>query len=424
MAGVSFSGRASAMPNSFGDALQVAVSRFLFPLSLVTFEFAVYVSNDMIMPGMPKVIEEFHASPDMTSLALTAAMLGNASLQWLLGPLSDRYGRRPVLLAGLAMFIVSTLAMWPVSSMAGFILLRFLQGMGCCFVLTVGYPTVQEAFEEKTAVRVTALMANVSLLAPLLGPVAGAVIVTYWPWRVIFLLIAVLGMLAFVGLHRTMPELHAPRRGGLTPRALWQAYRVTLRSARLWLGSVMLGLAIAPLLTWIAVGPIVLIERAGLSQMQYGVLQIPVFGMLIAGNLILARQVGRWSYAALTRAGVCAIVAGALLNLVGLVATDGGYPVLLVATALHALGLGMFYGVVYRQTLFAVEGTNRATVAGGMSMICIVVAVGTIELAKMLYLVWGDAALALMAVAVALCLAFGTARFMRGMAELAAGPAH
>ncbi|MBN9113956.1 MAG: MFS transporter [Pandoraea sp.] len=78
----------------------LSVSRFWFPFSLVLFEFAVYISNDMIMPGMPMVTREFGASADMTTLALTAAMLGNASLQWLLGPLADRFGRRRVLLGG------------------------------------------------------------------------------------------------------------------------------------------------------------------------------------------------------------------------------------------------------------------------------------------------------------------------------------
>lgn len=382
----------------------MSVSRVMFPLSLVLFEFAVYVSNDMIMPGMPNVLREFGAAPEMTSLALTAAMLGNASLQWLLGPLSDRYGRRPVLLAGLVLFVLACLAMWPVQSIGQFIGLRFIQGMGCCFVLTVGYPTVQEAFDEKTAVRIVALMANVSLLSPLFGPLAGAAVVTWWPWRVVFLLIAAIGVIAFAGLYRSMPELERTAPGELTPRGLWRAYRVPLASRRFWTGAVMTGLAVTPLLTWIAVGPIVLIERAGLSQIDYGVLQLPVFAALIAGNVILARQVGRWSYARLMWSGIACMLCGAAVSCVGVALVASGYLALMAGTAFCALGMGLFYGVVYRQTLFAVDGANRATVAGMLSMIMIIVSVGAIELAKSAYLAFGAQALSVSALLAVLCL--------------------
>ncbi|GAB3628201.1 multidrug transporter MdfA [Pandoraea terrae] len=390
----------------------MAVSRFWFPLSLVAFEFAVYISNDMIMPGMPLVTREFGASSDLITLALTAAMLGNASLQWLLGPLADRYGRRRVLLSGLVMFILACVAMHWVQTMPQFILLRFFQGMGCCFVLTVGYPTVHEAFEEKTAMRVMALMANVSLLSPLFGPLAGAAVVSVWPWRSIFWLIAVVAVMSLIGLYRTMPELsrHDPK--ALGARALWDGYRLPLKSGRFWRGAVLTGIAVTPLLTWIALGPVFLIERAGLGQLHYALLQVPVFGALIAGNLILARQVGRWSNGRLLATGVAAMLIGAAVSLIGTVILSPGYPALLVGTSFHALGMGLSYGVVYRQSLFAVDSPNRATVAGMLSMITIVVAVAEIETVKVAYLAFGDAALGIGAMAAAALVAVLATNFV------------
>lgn len=388
------------------------VSRFWFPLSLVLFEFAVYISNDMIMPGMPLVTREFGASATTISLALTAAMLGNASLQWLLGPLSDRFGRRPVLLGGLAMFVLACLATHFVQTMPQFIALRFVQGMGCCFVLTVGYPTVHEAFDEKTAVRVMALMANVSLLSPLFGPLAGAAVVSVWPWRSIFWLIALVGVVSFVGLYRTMPELSRHDAKALNVRTLWQGYKLPLSSARFWRGAVLTGLAVTPLLTWIGLGPVFLIERAGLGQMQYALLQVPVFGALIVGNVMLARKVGRWSNGRLLATAVVAMLVGAAISLIGTVILAPGYPALLVGTTLHALGLGLSYGVVYRQSLFAVETPNRATVAGMLSMITIVVAVAVIESMKLAYLAFGDAALGIGSMMAAALVAVLAANFV------------
>ena len=179
----------------------------LFPLSVVLFEFATFISNDMIMPGMPAVAHDLGAqSVGVISLALSAALMGNIGTQWLLGPLSDALGRRPVLLAGVAIFLFSCIAGMAVQSMWQFILLRAVQGAGGAFIMAVGYPAIQEAFEEKRAVRTISLMANVSLLAPIVGPVAGALVVTVFSWRVIFLLIALVTLVAFIGLWKSMPK--------------------------------------------------------------------------------------------------------------------------------------------------------------------------------------------------------------------------
>jgi len=112
--------------------------RFWFPVFLVLFEFSTYVSNDMIMPGMPRVVHDFHADIGSASFALSAALLGNIALQWLLGPLSDYRGRRPVLLAGVVFFILSCVAMYGAHSMTEFVVLRGLQGAGGAFVAAVG----------------------------------------------------------------------------------------------------------------------------------------------------------------------------------------------------------------------------------------------------------------------------------------------
>lgn len=82
----------------------------LFPLCLVPFEFAAYIGNDIIQPGMLAVIANFNAGEEWVPTSMTAYLAGGIFLQWLLGPLSDCRGRRPVMRAGVAFFIVSCLA--------------------------------------------------------------------------------------------------------------------------------------------------------------------------------------------------------------------------------------------------------------------------------------------------------------------------
>ncbi|PAX00770.1 multidrug transporter MdfA, partial [Acinetobacter baumannii] len=113
-------------------------------------------------------------------------------LQWLLGPLSDRIGRRPVMLTGVVWFIVTCLATLLAQTIEQFTLLRFLQGISLCFIGAVGYAAIQESFEEAVCIKITALMANVALIAPLLGPLVGAAWVHVLPWEMMFVLFAVL----------------------------------------------------------------------------------------------------------------------------------------------------------------------------------------------------------------------------------------
>lgn len=141
----------------------------IFPLSLVLFEFATYIAHDMIQPGMLLVTSEFGVGPEWVSASLTAYLVGGIVLQWLLGPLSDKLGRRPVMLAGVTFFMLTCMATHWVQSIEQFILLRFLQGISLCFIGAVGYAAIQEAFNEALSVRMMALMANVALLAPLAG---------------------------------------------------------------------------------------------------------------------------------------------------------------------------------------------------------------------------------------------------------------
>ena len=149
------------------------------------YEFATYIGNDMIQPGMLSVVEEFGVGNEWVPTSMTAYLAGGMFLQWLLGPLSDRIGRRPVMLTGVVWFIVTCLATLLAQTIEQFTLLRFLQGISLCFIGAVGYAAIQESFEEAVCIKITALMANVALIAPLLGPLVGAAWVHLLPWEML-----------------------------------------------------------------------------------------------------------------------------------------------------------------------------------------------------------------------------------------------
>lgn len=159
---------------------------------LLLYEFSVYIANDMIMPGMIQIVKEFSVSDVFIPSSLTAYMLGGASLQIFLGPLSDRYGRRKIMLFGVTVFLLATIANGISGSIDQFMIARFFQGMGVCYIGVIGYATIQEMFEEKKAIKIISMMTTVSILAPLIGPLSGSIYLEHYNWRGINFIIAFL----------------------------------------------------------------------------------------------------------------------------------------------------------------------------------------------------------------------------------------
>lgn len=285
-----------------------------FSFSLVLFEFATYIAHDMIQPGMLLVTREFNVGPGWVSASLTAYLIGGIVLQWLLGPLSDKVGRRPVMLAGVAFFMVICFAMPAVQNIEQFILMRFLQGISLCFIGAVGYAAIQEAFDEALSVKMMALMANIALLAPLAGPLAGAAFLAVSDWCTMFWLFGSITAVALVGLWFTMPETSGDKNASISLKSLGKGYARLLADRQVMRGSLAIGLATIPCLAWVALSPVILIHDAGLNKMNYALLQLPVFVAMIAGNLTLVRIARRFPLEQPLRIAAWPVLGGLLLS--------------------------------------------------------------------------------------------------------------
>lgn len=377
------------MSSVFQPAEQLNRRQWLFPLSLVLFEFATYIAHDMIQPGMLHVISDFSASADWVSASLTAYLCGGIMLQWLLGPLSDRIGRRPVLLTGVAFFMVTCLGTLFTQSIEQFILMRFLQGMSLCFIGAVGYAAIQEAFSESLSIKLMALMANITLIAPLLGPLAGAAFIHYAPWKAMFAVFALVSLFAWWGLWRSMPET-APRDGQpFSFRRLFSDYGQVLSNKGVVFGSLAIGLITLPLLAWVAQSPVILIQDAGMTPLQYGWLQVPIFAGLIAGNLLLTKLSGKVPVTTPIKLGMIPLVLGLGVAAIAATFVTHAWGWIIGGLSLYALGSGLVNAGLYRLTLFA-SPMGKGTVAAALGLITILVFALGIEAAKLLYFSVGN----------------------------------
>lgn len=361
----------------------------LFPLCLVLYEFSTYIGNDMIQPGMLAVVEQYQAGMEWVPTSMTAYLAGGMFLQWLLGPLSDRIGRRPVMLTGVVWFIVTCLATLLAQNIEQFTALRFLQGISLCFIGAVGYAAIQESFEEAMCIKITALMANVALIAPLLGPLVGAAWVHVAPWEMMFVLFAVLAAIAYYGLWRAMPETATRLGEKLSLRELGRDYKAVMKNARFVAGALATGFVSLPLLAWIAQSPVIIISGEQLSSYEYGLLQVPIFGALIAGNLVLAKLTSRRTVRSLIILGGWPITVGLVIAALATLLSSHAYLWMTAGLSVYAFGIGLANAGLVRLTLFASD-ISKGTVSAAMGMLQMLIFTVGIEVSKHAYLAGGN----------------------------------
>lgn len=350
-----------------------------FCLAITLFEWLTYMASDMIMPAMLTVTEDLGADPRHIPTAFNLYLIGGVCLQWLIGPLSDRFGRRPVLLIGCAFFGVTCLAAIVTPGIEVFNALRLLQGMGLGFVVAVSYPALQEVFCEADAVRLMALLGNVALLSPLLGPLLGSLLLEWLSWRELFLALGLAAAITWAGLYVCMPEtIGVVRRDGgqqapipLSWRQTRHRYQALLRTPKFLGASLALGLMSLPLIAWIGLAPLLLIQLLGLSTREYALWQIPIFSAVIVGNLILDRLLASRELAQLIRLALWPFCLGLLTLLIGAL-TGASLGLLIAGLALYAVGLGISNAALYRLALFSSDD-SKGLVSAAVGMISIAV---------------------------------------------------
>ena len=355
----------------------------MFPLALVLFEFSVYIGNDLVQPAMLAITRDFGVSSSWAPSSMSFYLLGGACVAWLLGPLSDRLGRKKVLLSGVLFCVVCCLLILLTQRIETFLALRFLQGIGLTVITAVGYAAIQETFEERDAIKVMALMANISLLAPLLGPILGAFLIDHVSWHWGFIGIALLAFLSWFGLKAKMPEYKQSIPKQPISYILYDFKKVYQDKHFLGL-TLALPMVSMPLMLWIALSPVMLVEELGLSSLQYGMAQFPVLGGLILGNIVLIKVIDKLALGKTVLIGLPIMLFGTFILLLGVFWPAYFLWSLIIGMTLISFGEGLSFSVLYRFALMSSQ-VSKGTVAAAVSMLLMFSFFIIIELVRMLY---------------------------------------
>lgn len=300
------------------------------------------VSTDMYLPGLPAIADGLGTDVRGAQLTLSAFLVGFACGQFWYGPLSDRVGRRPVLLFGLGLFTLASLACMLAQDIAALVAARFVQALGAAAPVVLGRAVVRDLYDGPRAGRELSRMGAIMGLAPAVAPVLGGAIMLVADWRAIFGVIVLAASALALHVARRLPETlreRSPR--PLSPAAILRGFG-PLFANRDYRTSVALStLAYGGLFAFISGSSFVLQGVYGLSEIAFGLSFAFVVVGYIAGTLVAQRLVSLRGLDGVIAPGVVCLAAGGAAMLALALLDTGSSLEATLPMALYGVGIGL-----------------------------------------------------------------------------------
>ncbi len=266
------------------------------------------LSTDFYLPALPAIGAALDTDIAHTQLTLSVFLVGFGAGQLVYGPLSDRYGRRPLLLAGLALYLLASVACTLAPTIEALIAARFVQALGACAGPVLGRTVVRDLYGPQDAARMLSYIGAAMAIAPLAGPVLGGALAEACGWRATFVVLTLFALLQLLAVWRLLGETNAHRDPAATRPRRIAANFATLARDRLFRGVLLANAcAYAGLFAFISGSPFVFIGLLGFSPQAMGL----AFGLMVSGYICGTMLSGRLS----RRLGAARLImAGALLG--------------------------------------------------------------------------------------------------------------
>ncbi|WP_369213520.1 Bcr/CflA family multidrug efflux MFS transporter [Streptomyces flavofungini] len=326
------------------------------------------LSMDMYLPALPEVTDALHSPAATVQLTLTACLLGMALGQLVVGPMSDKWGRRRPLLIGLLVYILATAicAFAPTAELLiGF---RLLQGLAGAAGIVIARAIVRDLYDGVEMARFFSTLMLISGVAPVVAPLIGGQVLRFTDWRGIFVVLTGVGIALTLLVWRVLPETLAPERrhGGGTVEAL-RTMR-SLLADRVFTGYMIAGgFAFAALFAYISASPFVIQEIYGASPQTFSLLfGVNSVGLIVVGQINGKVLVGRVSLNRVLAFGLTTIAVAAaalLLMTTGVFGEPGLFP---VAAGLFVLMSAMGLAMPNTQSLALVRTPHAAGSASAL----------------------------------------------------------
>lgn len=297
------------------------------------------ISMALFTPAMPEIVRAFGTTDAAVKMTLSLYFAGFAFAQLVCGPLSDGYGRKPITIAFMGIYLAATVAAILAPTIELLIAARFAQGVGAAAGVAISRAIVRDLFTNERSARIMNLIGMILGIGPAFSPTLGGITMELFGWHAIFAFMLAFGVTIILVVKFAMTETVVRDPSRVKPRALMRSYRSLSTSGYFMWSSLVMGGSVGALYTLATILPFVLMDRVGLTPTQFGLGMLMQSGAFFIGAVVMRRLMGTRSAYQLVRPGLCFIAAGSLLLATGLHLFEPSFLLVMAPVGVYAFGI-------------------------------------------------------------------------------------
>ena len=288
----------------------------VFLLILVAITALGPLAMQIFLPALPAIQADFAVDPGAAQLVLSASMIAIAVATFVYGPLSDRFGRRPVMIAGLLIFMAGTALSVYAPTIETLIVGRVIQAAGATCGMVLARAIVRDVYAEERVASVLAYLTVAMVVAPMIAPAIGGLITDQFGWRFNFLAVGIVGVLVLYGVFRRLTETNAAPADNMGLSGITAGMGGLLRSARFNAYAFQGAFALSVFFCFASAAPYVMVDVLDRPAVEYGLYFILVAAGFMAGNFIAGRISPHYGVDRMVIAGSILILVSSVVLLV------------------------------------------------------------------------------------------------------------
>jgi len=312
------------------------------------------MSTDLYAPSLPYLTEYFSTTPELVKLTISLNLIIYGVAQLLFGPISDRFGRRPVFLSSIILFSIASIACGLAQSIEQLLIARLLQGFFAAAEAVICLAIFKDFFGEREQVKAFAIYGMAIALTPAVAPLLGGYIHIYLGWQYNFFLTAAVGIFTSVLIYKLIPESSTPDPHALKILSIVQSYSNVLKNSVFMMYALLSGVALSFIYAFITAAPFILISYFNIPTQHFGYYQAVIVIAYFFGSLFSTRLVDSWGPTRILNLGILCSVLGSVL-LLGLIFFEALSPfTLALANIFITFGIGPIFAVAPSRAMGAV----------------------------------------------------------------------
>lgn len=270
------------------------------------------VSMALFTPAMPQIVDDFSSTEATVKLTLSLYFAGFALAQLVCGPLSDGFGRKPVIMAFMGIYLVASIVALVAPNIEVLIAARFLQGIGASVGVAISRAIVRDLYVGESSARIMNLIGLILGLGPAFAPTIGGLTMELFGWHAIFGVMVLFGIAVTLICHYALKETVTRDLSRIRTRALISSYAKLFGSGYFLACSIMLGGSVGVFYTLAVVLPFIMMNHVGMSPTQFGASMLMQSGAFFFGALTVRLAIRRYGAYGLLIPGLIFIMTGSL----------------------------------------------------------------------------------------------------------------